>query len=109
MPIVKFNSVEEYLEELRKEYSEETDIVRVTRETRISSNMAISHLTVISTARSTSHPEDIIRLERYCGQLCGHGTIDDKTYEIADNATKALQAACEELALEVRAGVLEPA
>jgi hypothetical protein len=130
--IIKFNQVDEFVEELKKEFpiaipnpdpdlnQEEKkslmaairrglgQILRLTclyRDSTMNSN--IKHATVIATIKSASE-KDIIRLERYCGEMWGvGGEVDDKVKANRDTAFKSIEDACKELGIEVRAGIFE--
>lgn len=108
---VSFNSVEEFIEELRKEAeagSIEGKIVRVSclyTNSRISPN--IKHVSAVSTFVAHGH---IVRLDRYCGNHWGiNQESDDKTLEKAKETSQKIEAVCKELGLDVRTGLFEEA
>lgn len=106
MATVKFNSVEEFLEELEKERGNiRLNIVRLTNVWSPIPNLApIRALSVVATAKVK---EDIIRLNRYCGQIWDIEHTDKDTYDRAEAVHKRIEEAAEKLGLEVRAGVWE--
>ena len=105
MAIIKFNYPDEFIEELTKAKLAEP-IVRLTNLQRMSEKIApLRSLAVVSTTKAASG--DIIRLEHYCGDLWGHEREDQKTWDRAKAAGDQITKACDELKLEVRAGILE--
>jgi hypothetical protein len=104
--IVKFNDPKEFLEELAKDAQLiKRSIVRVTQQTTQSNQVpVIAHLSVVATAEVAG---DIVRLDRYCGQLWNMGK-DEKVLGLAKELVDRLIKGCEALSLEVRAGVIEP-
>jgi len=115
MATVKFNSVEEFLEELKKSQPS-PGIVRVTflsKQSSLSPN--IRHLLLVSTfllrgwVGAEQRPiEDIVRLDKFCGSTWGLNTEEDmKVHERAQAAAKQIEDICKELGYEVRAGVFE--
>jgi len=122
MAIVKFNSVEEFSDELRKEKGNiERRIVRLTdlfTPSKLSPNIRLVQViaTFIVCAFPAALPAagpHIVRLERYCGDIWPlSGTAppseaDLKTMERAKEVSEQIEAVCRELSLEVRAGVIE--
>ena len=105
MTLVKFSFQDEYIDELKKAKLEQP-IVRLTNLQRHSEKIApLRHLQVISTAKAANG--DIIRLERYCGQLWGIDREDKEVWERAELVHKEIKEACEALRLEIRAGIFE--
>lgn len=104
--LVKFNDPKEFLEELAKDAQLiKRSIVRVTQQTTQSNQVpVIAHLSVVATAEVEG---DIVRLDRYCGQLWNIGK-DEKVLGLAKEMVNQIIKGCEALGLEVRAGVLEP-
>lgn len=117
MAILKFNSVDEFLEELKKSQPCPT-IVRVTfLFTPSSLSPNIRHLSVVSTfllrgwVGAEQRPvEDIVRLDKFCGDTWGlNGEEDKKVQDRAEAIFKLIEDVCKKLGYEVRAGVLEEA
>ena len=105
MATIKFSFQDEYLEELKKAKLEQP-VVRLTNLQRLSEKFApLRHLQVISTAKAANG--DIIRLERYCGQLWGIEREDKEVWGRAEQVHKEIKEACDFLKLEVRAGIFE--
>ena len=117
--IIRFNQVEEFIEELKKEYPNPKIpcyILRLTCSYQYQSNgvnpnalkpAPIKIGTVIATIKSASK-EDIIRLERYCGEYWGADFKGDETTKAnVETAFKSIEDACKELGIEVRAGIFE--
>ncbi len=105
MPVIRFNYPDEYIEELKKE-SLEKPIVRLTNLQRPIEKVApLRSLSVVSTAKAATG--DIIRLEHYCGQLWGLGKEDKRIWERAEAIHEEIKKACQDLDLEVRAGIYE--
>jgi len=107
MPTIKFNSVTEFCEEMEKDQHEiDRGIVRITnlyQKSKLSPN--IHDLTVLA---SFSVKGQVIRLERYCGQIWEINTeADQKILERADEIQSLIEHECREAGLEVRAGSLE--
>jgi len=110
MAVVKYNEVDEYLEELKKDSDTNMvygQIVRVSNlftATKLSPN--IHHVVVVSTYQSDNN---IVRLEKYCGDVYrGDIPENDTVLQRAEEIQKKIKTACKELKLEVRGGVLEP-
>ena len=104
MATVKFSVPEEFLEELGKELVDR-GLVRIThlsRPTKISPN--IHHLSIVATAKVAG---DILRLERYCGDIWNIGSQDVKVKDEAEAIKRKILEGCAALHLEVRGGVLE--
>lgn len=109
MPIVKFNNVDEFCEELEKDAAAvavDRNIVRLTNLFTISSPLPnVRHVKVLA---NYSVQGQIVRLEHYCGDLWGmNNDQDNKVLERAGNAQMTVKAACDRLFLELRAGALE--
>ncbi len=105
MTIIKFNFQDEYINELKKAKLEQP-IVRLTNLQRHSEKIApLRSLFVVSTAKAANG--DIIKLERYCGQLWGIEKEDERAWQKAAGIHSDIQEACLALKLEVRAGILE--
>lgn len=110
MATVKFNYQSEFIDELEKEFGElpappPFTILRLTNLFRPIPNLApIRRLAVVATIKVR---DDIIRLERDCGDVWGIKQQDEKTYERAEQIHNEIEKACEELGIEVRAGIIE--
>lgn len=110
MALVKFNDPDEFIEELKKERGNiRLNIVRLTnRWTPIPNVAPIRALSVIATAQVTHGiTHDIIRLEKYCGNIWDIGEEDKDTYDRAKQIHDKVEKACQELEIEVRAGIVE--
>lgn len=106
---VSFNSVDEFLEELKEEAKAGSIEGNVVRLSNLYTNSGISpnikHVALVATFVSNSH---IVRLDRYCGDYWGINQASDqettdKTKEFGDK----IEAVCKELGLEVRSGLFE--
>ncbi|MDD5510454.1 MAG: hypothetical protein PHI12_06575 [Dehalococcoidales bacterium] len=114
--IIRFNSIEEFTEELKKEFEDKPrftlkPILRLTCQYRGSSaSPNIKLATVVATIKSASDPQDIIRLEKYCGDIWSAqgASVNDKTGAHIQEAYEPIEKACKELKIEVRAGMYEP-
>lgn len=105
--IVKFNSTEEFCEELRKDaFKVDRGIVRVTNLFRVSGlSPSIRHLIVVATYSAEGQ---VVKLERYCGDIWGiNKEADDKVLSKAQAFHDFIISTCQELCLELRAGTLE--
>ncbi len=116
MATAKFTSVEEFLEELNKEDAAgkfdnpgwswpESTILRLTNLFSPIPNLGpIRSLTVVATVKVR---DDIIRLNRYCGQIWDMEKTDNDTYKRAEAVHKQIEEAAKKLGVEVRAGMWE--
>jgi len=105
MAIVKFNVTDEFIDELKK-CRLEAPIVRLTNLYKPIPNLGpIRALLVVATTKASNG--DIIRLERYCGQIWDIETQDKDTLARADEIHNKIENACEGLGIEVRAGIIE--
>lgn len=107
MPIVKFNSVDEFCDELQKDAAKvDRNIVRSTNLFTIHSALPnVRHVKVLA---HYSVQGQIVRLEHYCGDVWGmREDQDNEVLGRAGKAQMAVKAACELLGLELRAGSLE--
>lgn len=112
MATVKFTSVEEFIDELNKEFEEsakgsirELNILRLTNLFSPIPNLGpIRSLTVVATIKVR---DDIIRLNRYCGQIWDMKDTDKETYERAEAVHKQIEEAAKKLGIEIRAGIYE--
>jgi len=114
--LVRFNQVEEFCDELRREQGNiERRIVRLTNlytPSKLSVNIQI--VQVVATFLVCAFPaalppaqSQIVRLERYCGDIWEpHGT-DKRALEKAEEVSKRIEAVCQELGLQVRPGMIE--
>lgn len=108
--IIKFNDTGEFIEELKAESVirpvDTHAVLRLTNEQRTTPSLpGVSNLSVIATFKN--HEGDIIRLERYVGELWGLDR-DDKLYEKVQEIHKLMTDVCRDLNIEVRAGVFMP-
>lgn len=104
MAIVKFSFQDEYIEELKKARLEQP-IVRLTDLTRHEQAVPVRSLFVISTAKAANG--DIIRLEHFCGTLWNIDIQDEQVLQRSEIIHGEIKTACQALALEVRAGIVE--
>ena len=116
MATIKFSDPKEFVGELRLEFAAlsipgPTHILRLTRVVQTTRASAIRSLSVVSTIKAI-HTEDIIRLDVYCGAFMSGAAKLDQMFNsataIAKDVEEIVTAACEELGMEIRAGVLEP-
>lgn len=101
--IVKFNSTEEYIDELRKNASSiKNNILRITKRaqfTSISRRLFITATYIIG--------DEIIRLDRYVGDLVGEKQADNALYRQADAIMNSIEKTAKELKIDSRAGLYE--
>jgi|SRR2546426_3013631 len=112
MITVKFNSHEEFIAEVAKDAGNvERGIVRVTQEVSMTKMAPLRRLTVLATAVVVQREVErqLIRLERYCGELWGDGfsEMDKKTHEQAEQTISLIERNLKQCGLEIRAGVIE--
>lgn len=113
MPTVKFNSPDEFCEELQKDQEKVARrIVRCTNQTqssRLSANIKL--VTVLATyavRNSELRIVDLVRLERFCGELWGINEEEDqKVWDRAEEIRKKIEAVCAASGLELRAGNID--
>lgn len=105
MAAVKFNDLDEFIGELRRDAAEvERKILRVTVRHRTDGQMPIRSMAVVASAVVAGH---VVTLQAPCGTyLPGTGEADGVSVA-AKERLAALEAAAGELGLEVRAGVFE--
>ena len=109
MPIVQFNSVEEFLTELTADLAQlDRQLVRVTnlyqqsRQTPI-----IQYVSVVATARVAA---DILRLDVYCGEVWNVDTQHNApVLKKVEAVQQHLRVSCVQLGIEVRAGLWKSA
>lgn len=100
---VKFNATEEYIEEMSNNVNQmPVKILRITKRARLIPNA--ERLFITATHRRN---DEIIRLDRYVGELVGVKADDAPTYRKAEAIMNALEKIARELGLEVRAGMYE--
>lgn len=100
---VKFHSTEEYNEEMVKNAPEiHRNIVRVTKRARFSGTL--QRLYITATHRVG---DEIIRLDRYVGELQQEKKADDALYRKADAIMNALEKTAKQAGLETRAGMYD--
>jgi hypothetical protein len=105
MPLVQFNTVEEFLAELAANLDTlDRHLVRVTNLYQQSTQMpVIQYVSVVATARVAT---DIIRLDVYCGELWNVDTQHNAPVLTKVEAVQHhLRASCTQLSIEVRAGL----
>lgn len=104
---VKFNDVEEFLEEMgaHPKGAFEDGLVRVTQRTAQGGSLPLRHVSVVASA--VIHGRLFV-LERYVGQLFGIGSEGDaRTRKDAEAIVDRLCAGCAALGLATRPGVFE--
>jgi hypothetical protein len=109
MPIVQFNSVEEFLTELTADLAQlDRKLVRVTnlyqqsRQTPI-----IQYVSVVATARVAA---EILRLDVYCGEVWNVDTQHNApVLKKVEAVQQHLRVSCVQLGIEVRAGLWKSA
>jgi hypothetical protein len=109
MPLVQFNTVEEFLAELAADLDTlDRHLVRVTNLYQQSTQMpVIQYVSVVATARVAT---DIIRLDVYCGELWNVDTQHNApVLKKVEAVQHHLRASCTQLGIEVRAGVWKAA
>jgi len=111
--IIKFTSVEEFIEELRKEFKPgkpipKPTVLRLTNQYRPSSmSPNIETMLVLDTVVNLRG--EVIRFERFVGQLWRVREDQDRNvFDLAAQIHTRIEALCQELGIEVRAGVYEP-
>ena len=105
MAIVQFNSVQEFLAELTADLSKlDRKLVRVTNLYQQSTQMpVIQYVSVVATTRVET---DIIRLDVYCGEMWSADTQHNApVVKKVEAIQQHLRASCEQLGIEVRAGL----
>lgn len=111
MAIIKFNHVEEWDEELQKDLPDRC-IVRLSylfKPSRISPN--IRHVLLVAThtvTRPGGEPHQLVRFQRYIGDLWGTKETDDQVMERGEQLKAKIEAVCRQLGVDVRAGIFEP-
>lgn len=102
---VQFNSVEEFLTELRQKTPNVEPIVRLTQQFENSGTLPLTHVSVIATyLRDTGGLVQLVRLRRYCGDYMV-GDRDSKAEKKAHEAMEKIEACARNLGLEIRAGI----
>jgi hypothetical protein len=109
MITVKFNEPDEFIQELQKDYPDRyggRPIIRLTGLIKNARLLPIRHLYL---AASIINPRDqIVKLEKYCGDLWGSNTKSDQDSRARyDELYGMVKKAAEDLNLEVRGGVFE--
>ncbi len=102
---VLFNDVGEFLEELAKD-TPDRKIVRITN---LFKNSSFSpNIKLLSVIASYTVQGQLVRLERYCGDIWEiNEEQDNKIYERAQKVHAEIKEKCEEIGCEVRAGSIE--
>ncbi len=102
-PQVTFNHTDEFLEELQKDRAMiDRGIVRVTNQFVHSATSPIRFAHAVATY---SVDGQVVKLDRYCGELWGIEREDAKTKAELEATQELVRKACD--GLEVRAGILE--
>lgn len=109
MATVKFTSAQEFIDELGKEFGEvPTSPYTILRLTNLFSPIPrlapIKTLTFVATIKVGN---DIIRLDRYCGDIWNMERTDKDAYERAGATRNQVEEAAKKLGIEVRAGIWE--
>jgi len=113
MATVSVSSENELIEELRRDYADapikvsgKRPIIRISGLMRpIPNAVAIRRYYFVATMKDPRG--DILRLERYCGDVWDIEEQDKLTYDKLDKLRKNIEEACEKLFIEVRGGVIE--
>lgn len=113
MAIIIFSSENELIDELEKDYAEEPikppqkrPILRMAGLLKpIGNAPAIRRYYLVATMKDPRG--DILRLERYCGDLWGIEEQDKLTHDKAEKLRGAIEKVCEKLFIEVRGGVFD--
>jgi len=100
---VRFNATDEYIDEMKKNVERmPVKILRITKRARLIPGAERMFIT------ATHRIEDeIIRLDRYVGELRGAKMDDAPTYRKAEAIMNSLEKTAKELGLEVRAGMYD--
>lgn len=104
---VRFNMVDEFCEEMKKDKDIiDRKIIRVTQ------SFTPSHMTpnirIVEVLASYSVSGQIVRLEKRCGEFWGVNTKSDQdVIDKADEVMKIIKDKAAKAGLQVRAGVLE--
>jgi len=109
MPVVQFNTVNEFLAELTADLAQlDRKLVRVTNLYQQSKQMpAMQYVSVVATARVAT---DIIRLDIYCGEVWNMDTQhNERVLKKAEALQQRIRESCVRLGVEVRAGLLKSA
>lgn len=109
MPIVQFNTVNEFLAELTTDLTQvDRKLVRVTHLYQQSKQApSLQYVSVVATARVAT---DIIRLDVYCGEVWNVNTQhNEPVLKKAEALQQRIREACAQLGMDVRAGLLKSA
>lgn len=109
MPVVQFNNEQEFLAELTADLEKlDRQLVRVTNLYQQSKQMPIiQYVSVVATARVAT---DILRLDVYCGEVWNVDTQHNApVLKKVEAVQQRLRASCEQLGIEVRAGLWKSA
>lgn len=103
---VTFNEPEEFLEELERDAEHVyRRIVRVTRRWTASKvHPGIHHLELVATAVVK---DQVVQLRRYVGDIWRMKGQDQPVLNAADQKQREIEARCQAMGLEVRAGMME--
>ena len=100
--VIKFNNDNEFLAELERERPLKP--VRITYIKQTAGNMPSTRISVVATAKSKDG--DLIKLEYYCGDIWRG--VQDEVQKLAEDVFHRVKKLCEDMGLEVRAGLWEP-
>lgn len=109
MPIVQFNTVNEFLAELTTDLTQvDRKLVRVTHLYQQSKQTpSMQYVSVVATARVAT---DIIRLDVYCGEVWNVNTQhNEPVLKKAEALQQRIREVCAQLGMDVRAGLLKSA
>mgnify|MGYP001592156555 CR=1 FL=1 len=102
--MVRFNLVEEFLEELEKDKEiVERKIVRITSLFTQTKDFPIKHLSVVASYKVAG---ELVRLKVFCGQIW-ESEHDKEVIDKARQIRNRIEKTCQEFTLEVRAGIYE--
>ena len=110
MATIKFSHQDEFINEISLEFGRlpappPFTLLRLTNLYKAIPNLApIRRLFVVATIKVG---DDIVRLERDCGDIWSIEEQDKKAFERAKLIHNEIERACEGLGIEVRAGVIE--
>ncbi len=105
MPVIKFNNVQEFCDELGKQKPDRGIVRLTTQYTPSTISPDTQHVSVVATF---SVEGEITRLEYYCGDFWGlKKESDEAVMGLAGSVQAAIEVACKTWGYEVRAGLLE--
>ena len=107
MPTLKFNSVSEFIEELRRSVPKD-QVLRLTRRYNPSSfSPSVRYVQIVATYLTSA--DIVVSLEKFVGEdwSCGN-EADNATKERADKIVEELTQAARQVGADVRPGCLVP-